>query len=416
MRTIVKDDQGNVDAINTAVYGTCAVIIKYNNLVSEALAVAKKIRLEPSSTLVKAWISGQNMRRYFDYNDSKPAINSGVDDDTTLKREPSLYAGADEEVLLAHSLEVIEKVKFLLRCTASSAVIGSDSNSSHEEVSNTMNITSSFTPKKPKQNDAANKWKLATQATILKRQISEDSSHVLNIWHSLVGEAAVLDKLRNTFVLQRKFAERRNQKQFSTTEKILNFIQGNVKIVKLNELNVLRNKRAVLRSKGLDIYATILQASLFPYSIQLIANSFAKTVRTMRREDSKNSETSNSIHYLNAIEGCSPSQNGLVCQKYARFFNICVKSIQLCNTRYIAAEDENQLLLWEKALISCLKACVIDFESLDHNMLDESGILDELKIIFQSESESIRKSYEISCRESTDSRSKYDYNYLKKLT
>lgn len=64
---------GNIDVINRAVYSSCAVIIKLNQLTPEALAIAKGIRSvnDISDFMKSAWNSGQKMRVYFTYADLK---------------------------------------------------------------------------------------------------------------------------------------------------------------------------------------------------------------------------------------------------------------------------------------------------------------------------------------------------------
>ena len=123
MKAEVQEDQGTIENVNKAVYATCAALLRVNGLTQEAIAFAQGTRTMVSPAMIKAWKAGQKMRSYFSLGDlraslqssegstattansttntgSGPTTSGGRRGSTKSSKKLSLYAGADDEVIV----------------------------------------------------------------------------------------------------------------------------------------------------------------------------------------------------------------------------------------------------------------------------------------------------------------------------
>jgi hypothetical protein len=381
MKKRVHEDQGSIEAINRAVYGTCAAIIRSNELSAEAFAVATGKKAQPSPALIKAWTTGQKMREYFKLSDVKAAIEGG---NTKKSKKLSLYAGANDEVVEEASKAIVARAKFLLRVPKDKSIHQAVLRSTDESDISGMNVelmeaeeTNIISPLKSASPQKESPMPLRN---LLSRQVSEDSRKANEIWNSLVDESLAetknVDKLKHSLAHRRKFAEKtKGFKALTTTEKVLNFVQSDVEIDKLQEVNHLRNKRAVSRTKGFDMFAKLL-TGLAPIAT-LSHVALKRLIQTLRRTKREEGVSGGLIHFSTGLEGCSPEQNTLLWQKYSKIFQQCVTIVRL-------HFGQNQTEAIE-ATISALRACAIDFDFTDHTLVNESGIVDCLESLLRDE-------------------------------
>jgi hypothetical protein len=448
MRQEVAEDQGNMEAVNRAVYATCAAIVRANGLTAEALAYASGRREKPSPALLKAWKAGQKMRNYFTLSDLKSTVvtDTPITNKKTLlsrsasssnRSKRSLYAGADEEVVETASRAVISRAKFLLRVPIkglssqdsdadpdadpdvaippshidrpSPYVLPSppptdlDKSKSDDSSSSSTESLGPPVPSPPKPGPT--RWQLAARGINLKRQVSNETKNVTEMWYSLVEGAVTIDKLRNVFIHRRKFMERsRIGKELTTTEKVLSFVQSDVEIGKLHEMNNLRNKRAISRAKGFDIFYRLLHSAsskflspvssspppsirpssclVCPFEYSIAAVSFASALDRVCLDDS-------SYIYSAGLEGSSPEQINMLSEKVSLFEKSCVQVIQ-AGIKY-CYEDAQQTYpvmsplfsLWQSAILHGIRAFAMDFEFSDHLLVMESGIVECLNQLFK---------------------------------
>lgn len=380
MKPFVLEDQGSIDCINWAVYSTCAALIRANNMTAEALAYAKNDLNEPSQKLIKVWKAGQKMRRYFDLYDLKTAMSDAQEMKTT---GPSLYAGADESVIRSSSQLVILRAKFLLRTPISRDPI-------HQVQDNLIpdnsieNIPPPTSPtrilKESKKLHSSNgKWKLAAKA-VVKRQVSEETQNVTQIWQTLVDEAVAIDKLKNIFLHRRKYTERLLAgKELSITERVLQFVQSNIDINTLQSINRLRNNRAIVRAKGLDVYIKLFNNCRSPFALKLMTQNFCLLFNSIRREDS------GCIHYANRLEGCSPDQHNLIWLKFSDFLKESTQKISFGLSQLkLYPKDDILAEYWNTTIANILRICTMDYEYSDSSLINNSGIIKIIEIIFKS--------------------------------
>eukprot|EP01039_Chlorochromonas_danica_P004879 gene4879-5347_t len=395
MKSKVMEDRGSVEAINNAVYATCAAILKANNLVKEAVALATGLRSECSPALIKAWKAGQKMRAYFDLKDLRADISNNLSD----SYDKSLYAGADSEVVNNAAEKVISRAQFLLRTPTFEDNLLEESSESvsnvgDEQADSTLSpqakspYSLQLSANSPKGGDSGQaRWRLAARAVALQRQISDDTRNVATMWHSLVDEAVVVDKLKNTLMYRRKLAERhRTGKQLTPTEKVLQFIQSDVDVAKLHEMNNIRTKRAILRAKGVLVFKKLFEAPIYhPFSIFVASTSFFQAMQLIKREDGSQS---GAIHYANDLEGCSPVQQTVLYQQYQEllksFVNILVAAMEkLVNPSVV--ENKPLWRFWKDGLLSTISVCALDYDYSDHGLVLESGLIDALENLLRSE-------------------------------
>lgn len=361
MKTKVMEDRGSIESINNAVYATCAAIIKANNLHKEAYAIATQTRSDISPTLCKAWKAGQKMRAYFDLKDVRAAI-----DGQQGTNEHSLYSGADSDVINEASQAIIARASFLLRSPA-------DSSSASIEPQLSP-FAFSVTPLSPKGDGSPDRWRLAAKAVALQRQISDDTRNVATMWHSLVDEVVVIDKLKNILMHRRKFAERVN-KQLTMTEKVLQFIQQDIDIGKLEEINKIRNKRAVLRAKGIDVYIKLIDVNSYPFSVYIASCSFVDALCKIKHVEGLQS---GAMHYMNDCEGCSLDQQSFLYSKYLELLKHNVSILRVAAVQLSSTEQTHQCM-WKDAVLAILSACAIDYDFSDHSLVLDSGLPDALE-------------------------------------
>jgi hypothetical protein len=378
MRRCVPVDQGSVEAINRSVYATCAAIIRANNLSSEAYAIATGKRAQPSDALVKAWTTGQKMREYFKLSDVKSSMEGNMNNGAQRKPKFSLYEGAPEEVVEEASKEIVARAQFLLRIPKEkdmSNVISlpKEEDVDPEQIDLELDSIEALSPIRPGSTptSGSSKWRMAARGVQMMRQVSEETRKANEIWHSLVGEAVSKEKLKNIFEHRRKFAEKNKAANaMTTTEKVLHFVQSDVDIARLHEVNHLRNKRAISRTKGFDMFFKLLSGlASFPSVVSVVLERFTQTMHKLKREEGT---AGTMVHYSTALEGCSPEQNNLLWQKFSSIYKKCVEII-----RSTSLEEKNPDA--ERTILNALHACALDFDSADHTLVYESGLVECLE-------------------------------------
>ena len=390
MKSEVPEDQGSIESVNKAVYATCAAILRVNGLTAEALSFIQGSRDKPSPTLLKAWKAGQKMRSYFSLSDLKASLSN--DTRRGRNKKPSLYAGADEEVIDMASKAIVSRAKFLLRVPIMESAASGFSDTNEREVSEEGKIpdqeilsqqTSSEDKRKTGLN-SSNRWQLAARAVHLKRQVSHETRNVSEIWQSLVSETVALDKLKNVFQHRRRFTERtRAGKNLTLTERVLQFVQSDVEVGKLHEMNALRNKRAISRAKGIDILYRLLSGPQSAFGLIVVSDAFSFSLRKLRNRGQ------GTIHYSNGLGGCSQQQLNMLYEKVSSYLKKCVDAIKLATdqlrTKAQIREYSQQEQSWESALICAVRSFALDYDISDHSIILESGILDWLQSIFKFE-------------------------------
>ena len=324
---------------------------------------------KPSEVLIKVWRAGQNMRKFFEYGDVKFATEAEAADvdldmppPPTLERGPSIYSGADVEVVRRTSEAVITRALFLLRV-----------NSSSKAAAVTREI-------------AKKKWALLSKTVVNRSKSADQGAASGEKWHALVGEVQAAYQLKGMLSHRRREAALR--KELTTSEKILRFVQGNVKVEDLESIRSLRNERAKVRAAGLSMMANLVGCAVSPFTLQWLMCCFARAIGSTKRPESVNSH----VHYLNCIEGCSSTERELVIKSFCSMVEKCVSLMakaygnSLIDNIKVAEKKD-----WEGVTISCIRALAIDYDAHDHGILDSSNILTELQFFLRSESSDVQR-------------------------
>jgi len=365
MKSHVIEDKGQVDDINRAVYSTCAALLKHNNLVTEALALAKDIKQKPSEKLIKVWRAGQKMHSFFAFGDVRDATKSETQEHDldelppppTMERGPSIYSGADVDVVRKTAEEVIHRAKFLLRVnsTVRTAAVA-------KEV-------------------AKKRWGLVAQSALIRSK-SHEETDLGGKWHALVGEAQAASKLKDMLSHRRKEASIRKQgtSALTTSEKVLRFVQGHVNVEDLETIRKLRNSRAKIRSRGFEMMSHLISVAQTPFAAKWLMSSLSRAIRSTMRPEGVRSH----VHYLNSIEGCSAEERGLVMKSFCSILEKCVQMMTRTYAQSNTDITENEKVEWKSVTISCIRAISIDYDLIDHTILEDSNILSELQYFLRA--------------------------------
>eukprot|EP01032_Pedospumella_encystans_P030685 gene30685-34632_t len=231
----------------------------------------------------------------------------------------------------------------------------------------------------------------------MMRQVSNDTMKVSSLWRSLVDEESLYEKLKALLAHRRRLAavQKQSADSQSVADRVLAFVLSSVEVSKLEEANSWRNKRAILRSKGLDIFANILSTVSHPFAQSLVAKSVGTTLRATKRDELTPQATSK-VHFMNAVEGCSPEQGSLVWEKFSTLLRVNVQALRRNRERRadlwtkvgvtgIPTEVQSaEGAALEGSMVSSLACCAIDFDVSDQALVSESGLLQELLEVLQA--------------------------------
>eukprot|EP00752_Nemacystus_decipiens_P002251 g2132.t2 len=389
MRTRVGEDQGSVEAVNRAVYATCAALIWHQGLGAEALALAEGRVAAPSKALSKTWRFGQQMRQYFDYGDVREAINSqmelqrkqavtmesswrssnslSVDDATPstrpiLTRGPSVYQGAEEKVIAEVSERIVSRALFLLSLPSQATRV-----SLQEQSKRRWSILARLggvgvMPRTPSQSNHLG-----------------DGAELLDKWKEVVDEATAMRKLKSILLYRRKAADMRERaKENSVSERIMRFAQCPTDVSELEMVRQCRDQRAKLRAEGLRLTRALVAAAASPPAKAWLLSSHAQSIRLTKREDRPGAH----VHYLSSVEGCEPSAYLALARQFALLVKSSLETLQGCS-RPAKGETPSQAVERRALAVSSLQALALDYDLGDHEILKESILLEVLEPLLQ---------------------------------
>jgi hypothetical protein len=363
MKKRVREDQGSDESVNKAVYATCAAIVKLNNLTTEALALAKNVREEPSNVMIKAWASGQKMRSFFDLADAQTGVLTRQDSSGL----PSLYAGSNPDVQDAAAQEVIARAQFLVRIPADDVIdeiiVPSSPRALSKGSSSSIMRSSSYLAKQ--------RWGLLAKSEGLQRQDSADHKRRLS-WTTLVNNVVVSEKVKNILAFRKKTAGRKKGKQ-SITERILAFVQSRISVEQLEQLSTIRTKRCALRAQGIIMLAQSIEPTGLPSSLCWVLYSFASALRRNPRPESA---AAHKVHYGALIEGSVPRVQESLASAFGEFLERVLAVLETAKTRCLNSEaSELERTAWISTVIACLRALAIDYQETDHPFLEKTQLL-----------------------------------------
>jgi hypothetical protein len=382
MRRIIAEDQGNIDSINRAVWATCAALIKLNGLVVESIAIGEGTRKEPpSSNMKKVWRAAQKMRQYFTLGDFAQAVSNdnSLPGPPTLGRSPSVYQGADDSAVSFTAEKVVERAKFLL----------------------------TLPPPERVTKAGKKRWQMLSKAASgsMSPTPSHDSTEdqEASKFDLLVQEVNAAEKVKEMLAHRRKVAEKRKaQKEASTTERALQFLQSHVNVIELEEVREMRDQRAQLRVQGLELGMHMIESAATLSSSAWVLSKLTSAIRDTihpSEEDEASHQTVHPIHYLAGVEGCSRAHAQELHDKFASFFITCINTYRANSETVLEGstlfDEKNELARNEKNLarnvaIGALRACMIDYNISDHTFLNDSGIISVLEPLLRCEDVTLR--------------------------
>eukprot|EP01040_Poterioochromonas_malhamensis_P019758 gene19758-23421_t len=88
------------------------------------------------------------------------------------------------------------------------------------------------------------------------------------------------------------------------------------------------------------------------------------------------------IHYSTALEGCSGEQNNLLWQKFSAIYKKCVEIVTETKIEAGAKPGANEAA--ERVILNALRMCALDFDSADHTLVYDSGLVDCLETLLRA--------------------------------
>jgi hypothetical protein len=350
----VIEDQGSDININKVVYATCAVLLKFNDLVSEAISIAKGIKNSISPALLNAWKNGQQIRSHFLLE------NLRQDESIKVALGKLSLRDSDNSVIDIASIGIIEKVMFLLR---SPAHMDNDINENIKmdsiqtlslPLSRSSSINDEFSPR------------------YLAKEIENKN---YDIWKSENEVVAVNDQIKK--LNKKKYIDK--NKIITITEKILAFIKNNsIEMKQLENLNIIRNNRCNYRTKGLQILTNLVKNPLGSANFALLSSSLSmiSSIRNIKKAENSN----NLIHYSSSIEGCSVYEYELLQNSFRDYLFSAIRMLFKANSYTLDSNlSSNEINSWKKVVIEILSSITLDYDFYDHNMLDQCSLLPVLE-------------------------------------
>ena len=406
MKRAVREDQGQEVHINRAVYSTCAAIIKYNGLASEALAIAKSRatadpanRIRPSDKLLKAWRAGQNMRKFFQLAELKEEVVpkrefSGVEYDggSTTRRAIGLYDGADNTVIEAASNIVVNKARFLL-LTLQDEDKKENANDSLSEThfrakSNWTLLKGTLTSQTANAND------IVSRPPSLMRSDSAPIPVKRSHFFDVVKSAVAADRLKNMISFRRRWAKSYNGGESSITEQVLALMQNHVDILELQRLHDVRTQRVQARSLGLRLLSVRLKQIMtraveldigdggqvdrerILFSITTIMTSITEALRNCPAVAT--SSASDFIHIKKSSVGAPNLLLSGLDNNFEEFLKESVRALNFCFENYCREKNSEPKSRWNSGVRLILVAFAFDYERSDNDLLDKSNIINAL--------------------------------------
>ncbi|OWZ23507.1 HECT E3 ubiquitin ligase [Phytophthora megakarya] len=353
-------------SVNSAVRAVAAAILHHNMWGMDAYAFTQNLRDDISEQLLRGWKNAQKMRDWFHLGDAADGgIHSQVPSrrrSGRLRRQPSAYKGLSDESLAILCDNVIKRARFLLEITPVSFAY----------------VTG-----------AKRRWGLlAKYGHAIGKQSSSDTQ--LDKWYNLLDELQAATELRSLFQYRRLSSERLKLGQAkSVTEQVLEFIQSDVDIEEVRKVIEVRNRRAVCRALGIELFIQSLNDCPSVRLRGILLESFTSTLKCFTISSSPtNVSGANSItptatldsfprlHFDALLSGCDESLR----QRISESFGACLAIF----TKLLTSTTDDGT---HSGLITgILRCCAMDYDLEDSYLLQESRILAEILRLLSSDS------------------------------
>lgn len=245
---------------------------------------------------------------------------------------------ADEEVLITTTNEIISKALFLLRTQ------------SEEKINST---------------------------------IGDPTINPLSLISPDLLEKSHQEKPSQVSPRSPRFQKATENKEINISERIISFLQSNVKIEELVAINKIRNVRALFRSKGVYMIQKSLsctESSISPFASIYLIQSLSDQIRQF-----KQSSHHPRIHYDLNTEGCSLHISELLSSNYGKYLQRLTELLAVAynfmnNDDSISMEKQ---LEWKNVALQIISALSINYNLSDHKELNNSNFVSVLEKILR---------------------------------
>ncbi|EQC27184.1 hypothetical protein SDRG_14987 [Saprolegnia diclina VS20] len=344
LKAKTPQDQGTVPHINRAVRAVAAAILHHNMWGVDAYALGQGLRSDASPSLLRAWKNAQKMRNWFDIGDAQRPLHSVPTSTPTLQRQPSAFAGASEAALRTLCANVEARARFLLALGPAS-----------------FSLAAANDP-----NEATKRWQLLAKYGVALQK-SEDPASIVAKWHTLVDEVEAATQLQQLMLYRKSSAGRTDGRHAKTmTELVLEFVQSDVDVVALRAVIEMRNQRASLRRRSLNIVATTMATTTNSRLCHVVLSRWASSLRGLDQRH---------VHVLDHLAGCGADARSAVEEAYASL---------LAPLQCLLACDDPLVQL------SALQCLAQDFAFRDGDMLVASRVVPAVFSLLQTPTSDVR--------------------------
>lgn len=330
--------------------------------------MASESREDVPESLLRVWKSGVKMRQFFQIGDVQAAHRRELEGSnhmpSVLERGPSIYSGAEDAVIDKTSKEIVEKAQFLLRIDV---------------------------PRMAKSS-ARKRWALMSQFQRAKDGADAASSLApggsKDRWAAVVSELHASYKIKSIFEYRRRASEKKKNAKLTVTERLLRFLQWPAKIDEIEAIKDMRSRRAAHRADGIALATTLLTQSASAQDQTYLLSSFMRALRESRH--SKDGAVLH-VHYLNGVEGCSIESVARLTEAFSLFLRAVVDILRT-HAAYASSgtgpPGERRVL--DGLLAMALQACSLDYDVKDHELIEDSDLVNVLPHYLSSPVPSLR--------------------------
>jgi len=349
MKEHVIEDRGQLPIINEAVYAAAAALISHNNLTEQATMVVKK-RIPPSAPLVKVWRVAQKMRQWLAFSDAAAAqdMYDAHEHGGHHRRRPSLYSGTSDEVLEKVCKGAINRAKWLL-CIPPFDEEGKVQ-FTHRHLSRSRCVSA----------DLSTCWNPLLHSSGDSIDMSASAAH----------------ELKELLDFRKALSERRRRKK-TTTELVLAFLQSDTMVEDLVKIAAIRDERAVLRSKGMELACALLSSLRCDDAKMELLSHLIRGMRSVRSVCK--TWLGDRVHFMNGLSGITAVRKKEVTKAFSGTIS------EVINILSETGPDHKSELTR-----LAMQRCAIDYESDDHEMLHNCRLLPQVHSLMRGHDEALR--------------------------
>ena len=192
-----------------------------------------------------------------------------------------------------------------------------------------------------------------------------------------ISTSAALE-LKELLEFRRALSERRRRKK-TTTELVLAFLQSDTIVEDLTKIITIRDERAALRSKGMELARSMVSCLWTDESKVEMLSHLVKGMRSLRCVSK--AWMGDRVHFMNGLSGITVTRKQEVNKAFSSLVSQVIGLLS-------EAGNGNVRSKLTKLALQC---CAIDYEPEDHEMLHDSRLLPQIHALMNRRDEELRR-------------------------